>query len=124
MIRTAMADPEALIRRYLAAMEDADLEGVLDCFTPDGTAASPTYGAMPVRTFYETLFADTVAVKLDLRAIYAATDAPQRWMAHFGYHWERRDQPTVDTELVDLFELRGERIARLRIVFAPPPPAA
>jgi ketosteroid isomerase-like protein len=117
----AMSEQEALIRRYLAAMEKADLDGALDCFADDGTATSPTYGEMPVRAFYEKLFADTVEVKLRVRSIYAATDSPGRWMAHFDYHWRRREAPDVDTELVDLFEISHGRIDRLRVIFAPPP---
>ena len=120
MTRTAMAEPEALIRRYLAAMEKADLDGVLACFSPTGTAISPTYGEMPVRAFYETLFADTLEVRLKVKSIYAATDSPQKWMAHFAYHWRRREGAVVDTELVDLFEMCDGRIDRLRVIFAPP----
>jgi ketosteroid isomerase-like protein len=116
-----MAEQEALIRRYLAAMEKADLDGVLDCFAPTGTAMSPTYGEMPARAFYETLFADTVEVRLKVRSIYAATDSPQKWMAHFDYRWQRKEGAVVDTELVDLFEISDGRIDTLRVIFAPPP---
>jgi ketosteroid isomerase-like protein len=116
-----MAEQEAVIRRYLAAMEQADLDGVLACFSPTGTAMSPTYGEMPVRAVYERRFADTVEVRLKVRSIYAATDSPGRWMAHFDYHWRRREGPDVDTELVDLFEIADGRIDRLRVIFAPPP---
>src|SRR5690348_6310061 len=116
-----MAEQEALIRRYLAAMEQADLDGVLACFAPTGTAMSPTYGEMPARAFYETLFADTVAVRLKIRSIYAATDSAQKWMAHFDYHWQRSGGAVVDTELVDLFDISNGQIDKLRVIFAPPP---
>ncbi len=116
-----MAEQEALIRRYLAAMENADLDAVLACFSPTGTAMSPTYGEMPVRAFYETLFADTVEVRLKIKSICAATDSPEKWMAHFDYRWRRREGAVVDTELVDLFEISDGRIDRLRVIFAPPP---
>jgi ketosteroid isomerase-like protein len=116
-----MAEQEALIRRYLAAMEKADLDGVLACFAPTGTAMSPTYGEMPVRAFYETLFADTIEVRLEVKSIYAATETAGKWMAHFAYHWKRKKGAIVDTELVDLFEISDGKIDRLRVIFAPPP---
>jgi hypothetical protein len=112
---------KAVIADYLRAMQGGDLDGVLACFSASATVVSPTYGEMPVRAFYERLFADTVRVSIDLRQVYAALDDADRLIAHFGYVWERRDGPTVDIALVDLFvfEPAGDRIARLTIVSAP-----
>lgn len=111
---------EITIRRYLHAMAASDLPGVLDCFTPDALIASPVYGEVPVRRFYETLFADTVRASVTIRTLYRSEERPDRWIAHFGYVWVRWDQADMDTELIDLFELDsfGERIRKLRIVMA------
>jgi hypothetical protein len=55
-----------------------------------------------------------------VKSIYAATDAPEKWIAHFDYHWKRSGGAVVDTELVDLFEISDGQIDRLRVIFAPP----
>jgi ketosteroid isomerase-like protein len=113
----AEATEETVIRRYLAAMAQSDIEGVVDCFAADGFVLSPTYGRMPVRAFYETLFADTVSAEVDIRTIYRSTDEPSRWAAHFDYRWQRRSAPDVATQLIDLFEVDNGLIRELRIVF-------
>ena len=99
-----------------------DLAGVLACFTPDAVIVSPVYGEVPVRRFYETLIADTVRASIDVKALYRSEERPGQWIAHFGYVWIRRDQPDMDTELIDLFELDPSGLlARLRIVIAGKP---
>lgn len=117
----AMGDPspEEVIRRYLSAMEACDLDGVLACFAGDGMITSPVYGRVPVRPFYERLFADTLSAEVSIHHVYRATDDPRRWAAHFAYHWERRDGPAVSTDLIDLFEFdhAAPLITHLRIIF-------
>jgi ketosteroid isomerase-like protein len=108
-----------LIRRYLGAMAAGDLDGVVSCFSGDGVVVSPVYGTVPVRPFYERLFADTIRAEVTIRDIYLAEGQPDRAIAHFGYRWERRDKPVVDTNLVDFFDpdMSQQRITRLRILF-------
>lgn len=122
MMAAGTIAPEATIRRYLSAMATNDLASVLACFTPNALITSPVYGEMPVRRFYERLIADTVRASVDLRTLYRSEHQPERWIAHFGYVWVRRDQPDMATELIDLFELDlSGLIARLRIVIADTP---
>jgi ketosteroid isomerase-like protein len=111
--------PDEIIRRYLSAMESCDLDGVLACFADDGMISSPVYGLVPVREFYERLFADTVSAEVTIHHVYQATDDPGRWAAHFAYHWTRRDGPAVSTDLIDLFEFDTAAIliTHLRIIF-------
>ncbi len=100
-------------------MEACDLNGVLACFADDGLISSPVYGEVPVRPFYERLFADTVSAEVTIHHVYRATDDAGRWAAHFAYRWERRDAPAVSTDLIDLFEFDPAEclITRLRIIF-------
>lgn len=113
-----MADvQETVIISYLNAMERGDLDTVCSCFTAGATISSPVYGDVGVRPFYERLFADTLSVDVAIQQIYRAPDDADRWAAHFAYKWRRSSGSTVDTDLVDLFEFEGEKIARLHIVF-------
>jgi ketosteroid isomerase-like protein len=109
----------AVVRRYLAAMEQGQLDQVLACFTPDGIIVSPVYGEVPVGPFYEKLFADTISAQVNLGAIYQDIECEERLAAQFAYVWERRDGSRIATDLVDLFEFApgSDRIARLKIIF-------
>lgn len=108
-----------VIQTYLKAMERGDLKATLACFSEDGVAISPTYGEMAIAPFYEKLFGDTVSAVVTVNAIYGAVDQPDRWAAHFGYVWTRRNQSVTDTHIVDLFEFQpqSDLISRITIVF-------
>ncbi|MFP1680933.1 nuclear transport factor 2 family protein [Alloalcanivorax sp. C16-1] len=108
------------VKRYLGAMEAADLETVLGCFEGDGTVVSPVYGEVPVRPFYEKLFADTVRAEVRLEQLYFSEDGTGI-AAHIDYFWERQDGSRMHVDMVDLFRFRAEseRIERLSIVFKP-----
>lgn len=107
-----------VVRRYLKAMEAGDLPGVLDCFSADGVVVSPVYGTVKVRAFYEQLFGDTIRTEVRIRDLYVAHGRPDRAIAHFEYLWERREKPTLETRLIDLFDFdpSGTKIVRLRII--------
>ncbi|MDL2410665.1 hypothetical protein PY650_34880 [Rhizobium calliandrae] len=78
---------------------------------------SPVYGTIPARAFFETLHADTISAEVKIRTIYVAEDGADRIIAHFGYRWERRLTPTLDTYVLDLFELTPDaQIKRIRII--------
>jgi ketosteroid isomerase-like protein len=108
---------EATIVTYLGAMARGDLESVCACFTAKAIIMSPVYGDVPVRQFYQKLFEDTVSAEIFVQQIYCGRDREDRWAAHFYYRWKRKSGNDVDTDLVDLFEFEGDRIAKLRIIF-------
>ena len=110
---------ERLIRSYLKAMERGDLAGVLSCFQQDAVIISPVYGLEHPARFYERLFADTIETSLSIHSIYASTQDETLWIAHFTYEWRRKSAPTIQTNLIDLFEFAEDdhRLKRLRIVF-------
>lgn len=113
--------PEAIVRAYLKAMEAGNLEATVACFDPAGVIVSPVYGEVPVKDFYQKLFADTVSTVVNIHTVYASADHPYRLAAHFAYRWDRKDGSTLVTDLVDLFEFSEQsgKIARLKIVFDP-----
>ncbi len=108
------------VKRYLGAMEAGDLETVLGCFEEHGTVVSPVYGEVPVRPFYEKLFADTVRAEVRLEQLYFSEDGAGI-AAHIDYFWERQDGSRMHVDMVDLFRFQtgSERIDRLLIVFKP-----
>jgi ketosteroid isomerase-like protein len=115
---TSLVSVPAVVRRYLKAMESGDLAAVLDCFAANGVVASPVYGVVTARDFYERLFADTIRVELRIRDLYQAQGRPDRAIAYFDYIWERHDKPLLETRLIDFFDFDSSntKIAQLRIV--------
>jgi len=110
------------VRRYLAALANGDLEGMVACCTATAVVVSPVYGTVAARWFFETLHADTVSADVEIIAIYAADDRSGRVIAHFRYRWERRSAPKIDTDVLDLFEFAPDaRIERLMIVLGTSP---
>jgi ketosteroid isomerase-like protein len=107
---------EATVQTYLAAMAAGDLETTLSCFTPEGTVTSPVYGGVPVKAFYERLFADTAHATVHLHTIF---EAQNKLAAHFTYHWELKSGPKTTTDLIDLFDFApdSEKITHLHIIF-------
>lgn len=110
---------ERIVRDYLGAMENGDLAATYACFTADATVTSPVYGNMPARPFYERLYGDTVAAKVDVRDIYSSVSDANHWAAHFGYEWTRRDGVSLSSSLVDLFQFADgeDKIRSLEIIF-------
>jgi len=107
---------EQTVRTYLAAMARADLDTVLQCFTPDGTVSSPVYGGVPVADFYRRLFADTASASVQIHTIFTSE---HRLAAHFAYHWALKSGSKTATDLVDIFDFTpgSDRISHLQIVF-------
>ena len=60
---------EEFVASYLAALERADLDGMLKLFTPDAVVHSPQYRQLPAAQFYPALLADTGQSRLTLKGI-------------------------------------------------------
>jgi len=122
-MNSSMEPCETVIRRYLQTMTQGDFAGTVACFSSGGVISSPTYGEVPVRAFYEKLFADTVKAEVDLQGVYRAPDDPKKWAAYFGYKWQRRDHSAMTADIVDIFEFEAASglIASLKIIISVKP---
>jgi len=112
-----MKNTQSLCEAYLQALNEADLEGVLALFEPDGVVVSPIYGRLPASTFYPQLFADTNRSVTTLKRIYASTD--QHLALDFEYQWTLKNGHRVDFLCVDLFELNeaADKLKAITIVY-------
>ena len=104
------------VRTYLDAMARADLDTVLQCFTPDGKVSSPVYGGVPVADFYRRLFADTASASVKIHTIF---ETENKLAAHFAYEWALKSGSKTATDLVDIFDFAAgsNKISHLQIVF-------
>jgi ketosteroid isomerase-like protein len=113
-------DDAELVASYLAALEQADLVGVLKLFTPDAVVHSPLYGPMPAAQFYPALFADTGESRLTLKGTMAGrSDGDGRLLAFwFHFDWRLPSGRQAPFDVVDLAELSDDgRISSLRIIY-------
>lgn len=111
---------DELVARYLRALGDADLAGMLALFTADAIVHSPLYGDLPAREFYPVLFADTAAAELTLLGTMRGESVAGTRLVSFLFHfdWVLPGGTPAPFDVVDIAELddRG-LIAGLRIVY-------
>lgn len=108
-----------LCERYLAALNEGDLEAVLALFAPEASVVSPLYGVKPATQFYRELFADTSRSQTRLLNVFLPQDDAASVALHFRYDWTLANGQPVSFECVDVFELDAarERFTRLTIIY-------
>ncbi len=108
-----------LCQRYLAALNDGNLDAVLALFTPDAGVVSPLYGVKPATQFYRELFADTSRSQTRLLNVFLPQDDAPSVALHFQYDWTLANGQPVSFECVDVFELDAERthFSKLTIIY-------
>jgi ketosteroid isomerase-like protein len=109
-----------LVSRYLRALGDADLPGMLELFAEDAIVRSPLYGDLPAAEFYPALFADTGAAALTLLGTMRGKSADGRAMVSFLFHfdWTLPGGTRAPFDVVDVAELDDSgRIRSLRIIY-------
>jgi len=110
--------PTTLVERYLAALESADLPGVLALFAPGAVVHSPLYGVLSPREFYPVLFADTQSSRLTLRSVMRDVDGGPVVSFWFRFDWVLADGAPAPFTVVDVAELAPDgRIEKLHIVY-------
>lgn len=111
--------PEELCKRYLSALNEGNLEGVLSLFVPKATIVSPLYGAIDAENFYRELFADTNRSVTRLLNIFLPSGNSPSVALHFHYVWTLKSGKIVQFECVDVFELTADRqqFSKLTIIY-------
>ena len=109
--------PRELCERYLAALNEGNVERVLALFDANAVVVSPLYGRMPAERFYRDLFGDTKRSETTFVDLFeSATGAIA---LQFHYRWTLASGKVVEFDCVDVFELNADqsRFARLTIIY-------
>jgi hypothetical protein len=109
-----------LVARYLRALGDSDLPGMLDLFADGAVVHSPLYGELPASEFYPKLFADTGAATLTLRGSMRGESVSGIPLVSFlfRFDWTLPNGTRAPFDVVDVAELDPTgRITSLRIVY-------
>jgi len=111
--------PEELCQRYLAALNEGSLAGVLSLFVPKATIVSPLYGVIDAENFYRDLFADTNRSVTKLLNVFLPSSNAPSVALHFHYTWTLKSGKIVQFECVDVFELTADKqkFAKLTIIY-------
>ncbi|MFB9906572.1 nuclear transport factor 2 family protein [Allokutzneria oryzae] len=118
MTDSAVRRARATVDRYLELLAAADVAGVIDLFSPDGTVVSPLYGTLPAERFYPKLVADTQRSEIVQEDMFVSVHDPRRVAVQFRYGWTMSDGTKTSFDCVDAIELDDEgRIAQLRIIY-------
>ena len=111
---------DELVARYLAAVESADVPGMLALFAPDAVVRSPLYGNLPAHEFYPALFADTGEASLTLLGTMTGRSVAGRPLVSFLFHfdWVLPSGTAAPFDVVDVAELDDDGlIGSLRIIY-------
>lgn len=109
-----------IVAAYLSALEEGDLAGMLELFTPDAVVHSPLYGTLPAAEFYPALFADTRSTKLTLLGTMRGTSVEGKALLSFLFHfdWQLPGGTAAPFDVVDIAELDDDGlISSIRIVY-------
>lgn len=109
-----------LVSAYLAGLERADTDAVLDLFAPGAVVHSPLYGPTPATEFYPALFADTSRAQLTLLGVMEGRTEQGAALVSFWFHfdWRLPSGAAAPFDVVDVAELDEDgRIAALRLVY-------
>ena len=110
---------EKLCKEYLQALNEGNLNNVLNLFTSDGVVISPLYGEMSAKQFYTDLFKDTNQSDTKLRNIFISNMDETSVALHFQYKWTLKSGKIVEFECVDVFEITEDKtqFKRLKIIY-------
>jgi hypothetical protein len=121
-----LLDPEAIVQRYLSALEKADHAAMVDLFDEYAHVDSPLYGIQPVDSFYHDLFGNTVMSRIKLLGVFVNKKRPNQLIGYFSYFWQLKDGSRAVFDCIDIFEIDPEtqKFRALKIIYdtfhAPP----
>jgi len=108
-----------LCHSYLSALNEGDLDKVLELFTEDAVVLSPLYGKMPAKDFYKELFRATNNSSTELLNIFSSKTENKSIALHFNYQWTMKNGFVETFECVDIFHLNNtqDKFNKLTIIY-------
>jgi ketosteroid isomerase-like protein len=111
-------DPRSVVERWIAAINDHDLDAIVGCFDPTYEDEAPARrgedvrGDAEVRQNYERLHRDLSDLRAEL--LDSAVQGDKVWM-EWRLRGTREDGTHMEFAGVNIFEVRGGRFVRGRI---------
>ena len=109
-----------IIKKYMTALANYDLDGLCSLFAPGAKVYSPLLGWIEPRIFFEKM-----CILSDVEKSYQiphntliSTEGKPTMIKHFTYHWAVKDGRATTFEACDVFEFNEQNlIAKETIIY-------
>jgi hypothetical protein len=103
--------------KYIAFLEEGNMNDLLQLFSENGTVDSPVYGIVNAKKFYTKLSNDTLLSELNLKGIFEENDS-NKIALYFNFKWTLKNKKQVDFDVVDIIEFNdSNKITYLKIIY-------
>ncbi|WP_299104003.1 nuclear transport factor 2 family protein [uncultured Tenacibaculum sp.] len=110
-------DKKEIAKRYIAYLENGEVEKVISLFSDKGMVQSPLYGIKKASDFYNELANDTSNSELSVKGIFQEEDSNQLAL-YFTYNWTLKNNEKVTFDVVDIIEFDAQnKIDKLIIIY-------
>lgn len=110
-------DKKEIAKRYIAYLENGEVEKVISLFSDKGMVQSPLYGVKKASDFYNELANDTSNSELSVKGIFQEEDSSQLAL-YFTYNWALKNNEKVTFDVVDIIEFDAQnKIDKLIIIY-------
>ena len=103
---------EEIIKKYMTALANCNLEGLCELFTPDAKVYSPLLGWIEPKIFFEKM-----CTLSDIEKSYQiphntliSTEGKNTLIKHFTYHWATKDGKETTFEVCYVFEFNEHNL--------------
>lgn len=108
---------QEISEHYLNGLAQADLDGILNLFSPNAQVQSPLYGKMAATVFYHDLFKDTQSSEVQLKDVLT-NEKKLSACLFFAYTWTLASGTKVEFDVIDYLQFNQEGlIDLLQIVY-------
>lgn len=111
---------EEVIKKYMLALANCDLDGLCSLFTPEAKVYSPLLGWIEPRIFFEKMctLSDVEKSYQIPHNTMISTEGKPTMIKHFTYHWAVKDGRSTTFEACDVFEFdENNRITKETILY-------
>ncbi len=98
-----------IVRDYLNAVMQGDLDNIVALFTDNGYVYTPLQGRkLPPAEFFSMLFEASAEVKINLIDVFTSAEDSGRIAGYFNYAWGLPNGEQVSFDATDIFEISPE----------------
>ena len=103
---------EGIIKQYMTALANCDLDGLCRLFTPEAKVYSPLLGWIEPKIFFEKMctLSDVEKSYQIQHNTLMSTEGKPLMIKHFTYHWAVKDGRNTTFEVCDVFEFNEKNL--------------
>lgn len=110
-------DHKLLIDKLYQRIKSRDLEGILQCFTPDGTIDSPRYGKGSCREYFKQILNDSSKIETEVHEVYESEKESNSVAVLLTIEVTLNDSNTIKAKGMNHFVFNGDLIESIRFYY-------